>query len=110
MYSDLTGMSKDITLASSSSKVIVIMTGGGYASTLSRPGFRITRDGTTVHTVDNIIAHSGAPKVWTGTIIAMDTPGSSGTKTYKLQANCPDGDGFFCVTRMAISRADQFCL
>ena len=94
-YSDITGMSQAITLASSSSKVIVYMTGGGYSSTLTRPGFRITRDGTTVHTVDNIVGHSGAPKVWTGTIIAIDSPGSSGSKTYKLQANSPEGDGYF---------------
>ena len=105
-FSDITGLSVDITPTSTSSKIFIMVcvqySSGGSGG--SRVQFRLRRDSTDIALGDTAgdrlrvsggsEASGGGGNMKSATINFLDSPSTTSAVTYKVRAVAPDGNGF----------------
>ena len=105
-FTDITGLSVDITPTSTSNKVLCIVTlYGGLDGTNKRYCWRLTRSGTAIAIGDadgsrtratggGGTVGTGVGSTWAHTITFLDSPATTSSRTYQVQGAAIDGDNF----------------
>ena len=100
-FTDITGITVDITPAASSSKILIIASIQIGGSSTVRQGLKLVRDSSDIHIGDaagsrlRVTAASnphGANAVESCNIVYLDSPSTTSETTYKIQGNTESGN------------------
>jgi len=108
-FVDLTGMSVSITPKSTTSKVLVMVTAQGSATSTGSMYIRLMRDSTAIAIGDaagsrtrasfGIDTNATTDYAYSGSICHLDSPATTSATTYKLQWNSGDSGGAAYLNR-----------